>query len=229
MTSAPAAIKGVSKPASPRDDEFNKYLARVGYAQKDRWKWLLRRVNHYRIDNGESWLRSEWDIVCGELAAFTLGKTSAPGWGVIALSGGVFTDKPTHAEAKAVLDSCLRKIEDAVDHKPVLLPAVRIESRLDWDEQTSHYHRSEVYDDLTTWLDRVLYPLAQMVYEDGQRLRRCPSQQPHGPHPCANLFLHAKRGKYCSSTCTSREMSRARYLREEDAKRVQARKGRKKR
>lgn len=229
MRSRLADNKGVSKPASPRDDEYNKYLTRVGYAKQDRWKWLLRLVNRYRIDHGESWLHSEWDIVCGELAAFTLGKTSAPGWGVIAQTGGVFTEKPTHAEAQAVLDSCLRKIEDAADHKPVEFPAVRVVSRLDWNEKTSHYNRSEVYDDRTTWLDRVLYPLAQMMRDDGDRVRRCPSQQPHGPNPCANLFLHAKRGKYCSSTCTSREMSRARYLREEDAKRVQARKGRKKR
>lgn len=229
MTSTTADNKGVSKPAPPRDDEYNKYLTRVGYAKKDRWKWLLRLVNRYRKDHGESWVDGEWDIVCGELAAFTLGKTSAPGWGVIALTGGVFTEKPTHAEANAMLDSCLRKIEDAADHKLVEFPAVRVVSRLDWNEKTSHYNRSEVYDDRTTWLDRVLYPMAQMMRDDGDRLRRCPSQQPHGPNPCANLFLHAKRGKYCSSTCTSREMSRARYLREEDAKRVQARKGRKKR
>jgi hypothetical protein len=206
----------VAREAKPVTD-FDKYLNRVGRSSKEQWKWLLRVVNDYRKDKGESWLPGEWDIVCGELAAFTLGDRSLPGYGAMTMTKGKFDNPPKQADAKEILDTVLKLVDAAVEHRPVTLQTLSIQPSLHWKDQLGRYVLSAGCDEDATWPDRVLYPLAQLVSEEGHRLRRCLSKRPHEGKACDNYFLKAKRGKYCGPACTSREMSRAKRLREQQS------------
>ena len=76
-----------------------------------------------------------------------------------------------------------------------------------WDSRTDRYHLWEEIEG-ATWEDRARYALGQLLKEDGHRLRQCPAKLPHSRKACRSFFLKAKRGKYCSRPCASREMTR---------------------
>ena len=213
--------------AKVKHDEFNKYLDRIGYTNKARFKWLLGRLNQYRKDRGERWVQEKWDLVCGELAVFTTGEDAVPGYGLIAQSGGTLQEKPSRADAQSILSRSLEAIEHAMEHKPIInLERVQSQPTLLWFEARGRYIRQEQYDASATWLTRVLDgPLAKMIEEHSDRLQRCPAMLPHEEHQCGNFFLKAKRGKFCSTACASREMARAKRMRDEKASQTRKKKG----
>ena len=197
-----------------RQTDAEKHSHRVGQSTRDRWKWLLRLVNHYRRDAGSSWLAGEWDMAAGDLAAFSTGDAAAPGEGAIADMGGGLVEKPTPAEVGTILDRFAEMIAAATEHRRIDLGAIRLTPSLCWLNPPGRYVLLEDPGDDVAWLDRCCYPLARMLREDGHRLRRCPAKLAHDRHACGNVFVHAKRGKFCGASCASREATRAKRVRD---------------
>jgi len=182
-------------------------MPRVGITTKDRLAWVTRTVNAYRQDQGESWSPGDWENARLELAVFTgIGKNLLPGHRGI-MSGDGEISRPSQGEAKVILESFQRMFEDAVQHRPITLGPYQISHEMTWDTRTDRYHRWEEIE-RATWEDRACYALGQLLKEDGHRLRQCPAKLPHSGKACRKFFLKAKRGKYCSRPCASREMTR---------------------
>lgn len=221
-----------ARKTSASDNEYDRYLARVGHSSRDRWTWFLDVVNRYRRDQGSSWLAGEWEDLRGCLAVFSTGERSLPGYGAITTTGGILDEKPSVAEIKEVLVACVKILDCVARRQPVTLAPITIRPCLRWidpmkryvlfeepDEdatrtrsvsyQTKHGSATaEVADESSPWIMRVCYPLTKMISAEGARIHICSSKRPHEGKPCGNFFRKAKRGIYCSRTCTSREMTR---------------------
>jgi hypothetical protein len=118
-------------------------------------------------------------------------------------------------------------MDDAEHHRTISLTPFLRKQTIKWDATAGQYRLKETWDDLdrATWEDRARYAVAHLLKAEGHRIQRCPSALPHEGKRCANYFLKSKRQKYCSKTCTSREMPRAKRLRDERPSQTRVKKG----
>jgi hypothetical protein len=186
-------------------EQLKKYLPRVGTKTKDRLKWVLQKVADYRRDSGADWSPGDWENACLEIAVFT-GIKNLPGHGGIPMTDGKI-DHPSQNEAKTILIIFQGMIEDALHHKSITLGEFHTKREIFWSQQAGRYFLWEDIED-ATWQAKARYAMALLLKEDGHRLQRCPAKLAHSGKPCRKLFLKAKRGKYCSRQCASREMTR---------------------
>jgi len=204
---------------------FDKYLARVGYTPAARLAWLFRVLNEFRLHQGANWLPGDLDNLSRELAFFAGIGHALPGWGDVPFLDGEITPRPSIKEVQALLASCHQLVEEAEHRRPLPVPTFPVKQTLQWAPTLGRYLLLEHYDDRVTWDDRVRYALAFLLKEEAARIQRCPARLPHEGKRCAALFLKSKRQKYCSKTCTSREMTRAKRHRDEQTLTTRAKKG----
>ncbi len=207
---------------------LDKYLSRVGVMPRDRLSWVFRVVNRYRLHQGADWLPGDWDNMRSELAVFAgIGET-LPEWGGIELhrQTGDIVHRPARDETDAILARLHQMVDDAEHHRPFSAPPFRMKRASTWDAAAGRYQCAETWEDLdrATWEDRVRYAFASLLNAEGHRIQRCPSALPHEGKRCGNYFLKSKRQKYCSKTCTSREMTRQKRQRDEQALTTRAKK-----
>ena len=194
--------------------EFERYLARVGATPAARLAWVLRVLNGYRTHQGMDWLPGDWDNLTRELAFFAGIGNAVTGWGGVSFLNGEITERPSPKEAKAILASFQQMVDDAEHHRPLPVPTFEIKQEFRWSPNFRKYLLEGEHPERATWEDRARYALVHLVKEEADRIQRCPARLPHEGKKCFALFLKSKRQKYCSKSCMSREMTRAKRQRD---------------
>jgi hypothetical protein len=122
-----------------------------------------------------------------------------------------------------------RMLDDTVQRKPIIPTRFRSTHEFRWKADEGRYRPYDKWDDTdmdrSTWDDRVRYPLAHLLNEEDDRVARCPAKRAHEETPCGNYFLKTQRQKYCSKSCTAREMARAKRQRDSQPTRTRKKKG----
>jgi hypothetical protein len=207
---------------------YDKYANRVGgVVPTARLEWLCRLVNLYRTHRGATWLPGDWDNVRSELAVAAGIGDSLPEWGGTELTrSGEIVDRPSREETDAILARLHQMVDDAVQHKPLIPTRFRIRQESRWNTDEGRYRPHPQWEDLdrATWDDRVRYTVAHLLTDEGLQVARCPAKLAHEETECGNYFLKNQRQKYCSKTCTAREMARAKRQRDADLSHTHARK-----
>lgn len=205
---------------------YEKYSRRVGGTPQERLAWICRLVNESRTQ-GADWLPGDWDNRRTELAVFSGIGQIFPRSGGLVLENGEIVERPSRNETEAILTRVQQMVDDGEHHRKISLPPFVMKQVIEWDAPAGRYRLSEAwdYENESSWADRVRYTLVRLLETDGHRIQRCPSTLPHKGKRCANYFLKSKRQKYCSKTCTSREMTRAKRHRDEQTLTLRAKKG----
>ena len=193
---------------------FDIYLARVGATPAAQLAWVFRWLNVYRTHQGADWSPGDWDNVSRELAVFSGYGKALPGWGGVGCDHGEIVERPSPKEVKTILASFQQMVDDAEYHRTIRLPTVEMKQEILWLPKLGRYLLHEEPLSQATWEDRARYALAYRLKEEAHRVQRCPARLPHEGTRCAAFFLKSKRQKYCSKTCTSREMTRAKRQRD---------------
>jgi hypothetical protein len=204
---------------------FDKYLARVGATPAAQLAWVFRVLNLYRAHQGTDWLPGDWDNVSRELVVFAGYGKALLGWGGVQLDHGEIVERPSPKEVRTILASFQQMVEDAEHHRMIRVPTVEMKQELRWLPQAGRYLLLEEPVGQATWEDRARYALAYRLKEEAHRVQRCPAKLPHVGKRCGSYFLKSKRQKYCSKTCTSREMTRAKRQRDECIAHTRVKKG----
>jgi hypothetical protein len=216
--------------------QLDKCLHRVGGGKPlQRLRWVLGIVNQFRGHREQTWSSGDWENASLELAVFSAVGKTMPGWGVLPSDCGVINEFPSREETEIILQRMEQMVKDAQARRPIRMvksatgrePNMawkHLPDELIWNPRTKRYVRV-LYDDRATWQDRVTYPLFHLLLDEGHRILTCSSKLPHQGKLCGNYFVKAKRGKYCSASCTAREMTRAKRGRDEKAKQQRQKKG----